>query len=273
MAIVLDGKPYDVPGVETISWLDDPKLVPQATDGRPRTTFARMIMAHTVHGKRGGLMPGGKPSNKAEWYARYQANSTRSVSWDFTVDTDGTVAWSNDPCRRYTWHGHTVNAYAIGFEMVQDPDGTMYAATIEAAVKVIDFLTRFEHPLIAIPRQTPYRNGKPYAGRITRCDSGQNGRRFAGINGHRNVWTKNSVGSFSAVRGPGDPNDHLFVALAAGGYETFDSEAEEDIARWKARQQEVGATADGGYGPATRTKAKEKGYAHGQWVRRPGDEP
>src|SRR4051794_21614737 len=126
MTIVLGSKQYEVPGVETRSYLDAPREIPRATDTNKRTTWIRSIVAHTVHGERGNLVAGGKPSKRAEWYAEYQASTGRNVSWDFTVDTDGTVVWSNDPLERVCWHAHTVNNYSIGFEMVQETDGTMY---------------------------------------------------------------------------------------------------------------------------------------------------
>ena len=266
MSIVLGGRRLDVAGVETISYLDDPKVVPRASDGSPRRGWIRGIVAHTVHGLPGALRPGAKPSTRAEWYARYQAASDRKVSWDFTVDTDGTVAWSNDPLERACWHGHTVNAHTLGFEMVQDHDtGAMYEATIAAAAAMIDFLTL----QLGIQRQTPWRDGKPYAGRIERCQSGNNGARLVGVYGHRNVWIRNSHGGLEAVRGRGDPNDHLFVELARRGYETFDTEAGQDLEVWKARQAELGFAAkacDGIPGPATVERLRAKGHAGGVWV-------
>jgi hypothetical protein len=274
MSIVLGGAQYEVPGVETVSYRDDPAAVPAATDGSPRTTWVRALVAHTVHGLRGDLKPGGKPSKRAEWYALYQANTARQVSWDFTVDTDGTVAWSNDPVARYTWHGNTVNAYTIGFELVQDADGTTYQATIDSAVRMIDFLTAF----FGIQRQTPWRAGKPYAGRIARAQSGNNGRNLVGVYGHRNVWVRNGDGRLEAVRKHGDPGDHLFLALAAAGYETLETELAvgaveaEDTRVWSVRQEALGfggGDRDGVPGPRTRAALAAKGYAHGLWVPRP----
>lgn len=271
MSLVIGGQRLEVDGLETVSWLDSPRLVPQATDGSPRATYVRGIVVHTVHGKRGLLRAGGRKSDRAEWYARYQADTTRQVSWDYTVDLDGTVACSNDPCARYTWHAGPVNPYTLGIELVQEPDGTMYEATIAACVRLVDFITRVDHPRLAIPRQTPWRDARPYAGRIVRAESGQNGRLLGGVYGHRNVWVRSPTGAVGPARGFGDPNDHPFLALVAAGYEPFESETGEDLARWETRQRALGADPDGIYGPATRKRAMAAGVPHGQWVTRPGD--
>ena len=107
MSIVLDGKKIETPGLETISWLDDPK-VPKTTDVSARTQWIRAIVLHTVHGKVGKLLPGVKSSTRAESYAKYQANTSRDVSWDYTIDTDGTIIVSNDPMKHFTWQATSV---------------------------------------------------------------------------------------------------------------------------------------------------------------------
>ena len=298
MSVVLGGQRVEIPGVETICWLDDQLAVPKATDGRPRRAAVRSIVAHTVSGVRSHrLVPGpGKPSKAAEWYARYQAKSERVVSWHFTVDRDGTVAWSADPLAWTCWHANTVNDYSAGFEMLQDEDGTMYEATIRAAVAVILFLVRFEHPLMAVQAQMPWRDGRPDAGLLWRAGpeyATQCGRNLVGVYGHRNVWvwrshqdaagkhvrTVDSKGrSFpDTVRGFGDPNDYLFDALHARGFETFEmggvgaygaplAVEPEDVRAWKVRQQLLGFTGkdlDGVPGPATRAALRRAGHPDG----------
>lgn len=97
MSLIIDGQRVETPGLETISWLDDPK-VPRVTDGRRRVPQAtRAIVLHTVHGKLGGLSDKPSvPSTRAERYARYQASTSRDVSWHLTIDTDGTIVQSAD---------------------------------------------------------------------------------------------------------------------------------------------------------------------------------
>ncbi len=272
MSIVLGGRRIEVAGVETISYLDEPKLVPRASDGNKRATWIRAVVVHTTAGKRGVLRPGAKPSKRAEMLARHQANTVRAVSWDATVDTDGTIAWSNDPLERYTWHASQVNPYTLGIELVQDADGAVYQATLDAAAVLIDRLTAE----LGIQRQTPWRDGRPYAGRIERCDPGRAGRDLVGVYGHRAVWGRNESGKPVPTRGFGDPGDHLFNLLRARGYEGFDptevaGHAPDDIATWRRRQRVLGfddAGCDGVPGPKTVAALRAQGYPHGLWAQR-----
>lgn len=264
MSIILGGVKIETPGVETVSWLDDPK-VPQATDGGTRAGWIRAIVLHTVKGKLGGLQPGIKPSTRAETYAKYQANTSRDVSWDYTIDTDGTVVASNDPIKRYTWHAGAVNGFTIGIEFVQEENGDLWIGQIEAGVKFLDILTREladrEHP---IQRQVPIDgNGNPVRGVIHRIDDASEAKKVVGIYGHRNQ-THN--------RGVGDPGDHIFHALLNAGYKGFNLDAREDAVFWKSTQGMLGLPSpDGIPGRDTASALKAAGHPHGLWVNRPGD--
>jgi hypothetical protein len=191
---------------ESVSWVDNPREVPKATDGRARAKdAAKAIVLHTVHGKRGALKTGGKPSKRAESYARYQAATARDVSWHFTVDTDGTVVQSADPALWLCWHAGAVNAWTIGIELVQDADGTLYDATLASVVALCELLCAS----LAIPRRLPVNaRGKPAQGVLTAL-TGARGP-WGGVFGHRNQ-TRN--------RGPGDPGDQPFEALLRAGFE------------------------------------------------------
>lgn len=205
MSIIVDGQRIETPGLETVCWLDDPK-VPRATDGRSRHAIgARAITLHTVHGKRGPLAPGVKASTRAQAYAVYQAHTSREVSWHFTVDTDGTIVQSADPALWVCWHAGSVNAWTVGIELVQETDGTLYEGQMAALVALCDLLCA----RLNIPRRVPVGlDGRPVAGVIARL-TGTSGP-WPGIFGHRNQTTN---------RGPGDPGDHPFAALLAAGYE------------------------------------------------------
>lgn len=264
MSVILDGEKISTPGIETISWLDDPK-VPQATDGGTRTQWIRAIVLHTVKGKLGGIQPGVKPSNRAETYAKYQASTSRDVSWDYTIDTDGTVVVSNDPIKRYTWHAGSVNGFTLGIELVQEENGDIWQGQIDATVKFLDWITREladrGHP---IQRQIPITGmGTPVRGTISRIVKASEAKRVVGIYGHRNQ-TNN--------RGPGDPGDHIFNALLNAGYKGFNLEAKEDLIFWESTQRLLGMPApDGVPGPETARTLKAAGHAHGLWITRPGD--
>jgi hypothetical protein len=264
MSIVLNGQKIETPGVETVSWLDDP-AVPQATDRTPRTMWVRAVVVHSVHGKVGVLKPGIKPSTRAEAYAKYQANTSRDVSWDYTIDTDGTVVVSNDPVKFYTWHATSVNPFTLGIEFVQDDDGALYEGQMEAGVKFLDTLTRLmSENLHPIQRQVPVGpDGKPVRGVIPRIVDVTRAKNFSGILGHRNQTTN---------RGTGDPGDHIFNALLKAGYKGFHLDADDDILFWKNVQSQLGVhPVDGVPGKITRDALLKMGHKHGLWVARPGD--
>ena len=266
MSIVLNGQKLDTPGLETVSWLDDPQ-VPKATDFNARTLWIRAIVMHTVHGKMGPLKPGIKPSTRAEAYAKYQAHTSRDVSWDYTLDTDGTIIVSNDPIKNFTWHATAVNPFTLGIEMVQDDDGSLYEGQIAVAVKFLDTLTRlladFNHP---IQRQVPDTSANTLSpsvrGTIARLVDAKKAESVVGIYGHRNQ---------NSQKGPGDPNDYIFNALLKAGYKGFRLDQNEDLNFWKPIQTKYHLTSDGVPGRDTMNALKSDGYPHGLLVQRPGD--
>lgn len=264
--------------MEVVDWLDQPSRVTRTTKVNPRVRTIRSIFAHTVHGRTSRtLKPGGKASDQDFLYNRSLRNSTRRASWDFSVDLDGSVVWQNDPLQTYTWHAGQVNAFSIGFEMVTEPDGTMYEDTIRAAAKMVTFLCE----QLGIQKQTAWDtvHDRPEAGRITRLDPGRGGADCVGVFGHRNVWKARSKDDPTLVpmRGFGDPNDYLFQELvnhhrferlsfvAPSGVVTEDKQV------WMDRQKELGFTGRDVDGlPLTNTVARLKnaGYPNGIWVDR-----
>ncbi len=209
MSLVFGGRAVESPGLETVSSLDDPR-VPRATDFNDRALPVAAILLHTVKGTEGPLLPGARPSTRDLVYAAYQARTEREVSWDYTVDTDGSVAVSNDPVLRYTWHAGAgeVNRRSVGVESVQYDDGAQYEAQIAAEVALVELLCERLH----VARRTPVdARGQPFRGLLDE-------RLFRGVYGHRNLW-KLKDGRRVTMRGPGDPGDHVFQALLRAGFE------------------------------------------------------
>lgn len=196
--IPLGGRLVDVPGVRSASWHDDPKRFPRAPKGYKRGAPPDLVVVHTVHGVRGDLVPGVGPAGRALRYARYQATTTRAVSWDYTLDTDGFLVAHNDPAARATWHAGAVNRRSVGIELVQEADGDLYQVQMAALVALCDALAAH----FGIPRAIPVdAAGAPLRGVLARVG--------AGFVGHRNL---------TRARGAGDPGDHVWAALAAAGY-------------------------------------------------------
>jgi hypothetical protein len=204
VTLVIDGQRVETPGMETISWLDDP-AVPRVKDGRRRVPqSARAIVIHTVHGKLGRVADApSAPSVRAERYARYQAGTAREVSWHITVDTDGTIVQSADVAAWTCWHATAVNGWTVGIELVQESDGTVYRAQLAAVVALCDLLCA----RLGIERRVPARGGVPIVGVVPRL-TGTDGP-WSGVFGHRNQTRQ---------RGAGDPGSSVFLALLAAGY-------------------------------------------------------
>ncbi len=276
MSIVFNGQKVDWPN--TVSYLDDPSKVPSAigntnprhadTAGEP---VVRGFVIHTVHGHEGHLRPGLSPvSTRDLEYARADARhrDEGQRSWDFTVDTDGSVAWSTDPARRFSWHAMQVNPNTAGCEFVQEWEGDMWSDAVDAGARLVVATCR----RLGIQLQMPWKDGKPYRGMLSRAlfENGS-GARLVGIYGHRNVWKRNESGTLVAMRGAGDPTDFPFLALEKLGVEKLDMEAGEDIEVWKKRQRDVCGFAakdcDGIPGGMTRRALLAKGYPGGIWVK------
>jgi len=221
--IVLGGKRVAVPGApDTKNPLDD--RVPWMTDGHERTQRVAAIVVHTTKGRRGDLLTT-EPhaSERAERYARYQAGTKRDVSWDFTVDVDGTVVQSNDPsapCGGRTvpwvsWHAGHANEWSIGVEIVQTEGRALYLAQLRVAVALVGFLCA----QYGIPRRVPVDGqGVSWEKPIYECVSKKREGRQRSVEGvlnHCHVTTPDS-------RGPGDAGPHVRAAFLAGGFEGFD---------------------------------------------------
>ena len=267
MSIILNEAKVEIPNVKTTSWLDQEavtKKVKQVTDKNPRTTWIRSVVCHTIHGKLGKLLPGlGPEGDLAERYAKYQTNTDRSVSWDFTCDLDGSWIVQNDPLKFYTWQATSVNPHTCGFELVQLDNGDLYEGQIAKAVEFIDFLTA----KLGIQRQIPWDKTKNVVkqGIVNRIAGSNCGRDVIGVYAHYHQTTN---------RGKGDPGPWIFNALKEAGYELYDFDNNDDKEVWKARQKALGFAdkdCDGIPGPATVRALKASSKAHGMWVSRPID--
>lgn len=210
--LIVSGARVEVPGVEVVTWLDDPRRAPLVTDGKPRDA-ARVtgIVLHTSRGRRGVVQPGSRPSDRAELLARYQARTERQVSWHLTIDTDGTVLQQADAALWMAWHATHANGWSVGIECVQHPDtGDLWQVQADACVAIVEALCS----ALRIPRKTYVgADGRPYAGIVREHQEASEGghqRPFAGVLGHRALTTN---------RGVGDPGDGLFAVLLAHDFE------------------------------------------------------
>lgn len=271
MSIIFNSKKYEIQGLNTKSWQDGYKNIKYITDKTKRSRAIRMIVIHTHEGIISNLVAGGgRDSTVDETLARYQTNTERSVSWDYTVDMNGDVICQNDPCIDFSWQAGNVNGFSLGIEMVQDKDPTnsskrvLYSKEIEKTVLLIDTLTA----ALGIQRQIPWnkKQNKPNLKQIKRLSSSEgSGDDLVGIIGHVNITSE---------RGPGDPGDHIFFALRDAGYECFDMDSSEDVNVWKQRQISFGMNEKDCDGiPLNKTvlTLKSKGFKNGMYIQRPID--
>ena len=91
MSIILNEQKLTIPNVKTVSWLDPEAQalgLKEVSHKSKRNTWIRGIVCHTIHGTLGKLLPGLGPDTTIDIAeARYQTNTTREVSWDFTPKT------------------------------------------------------------------------------------------------------------------------------------------------------------------------------------------
>lgn len=279
MGVIIGDREYSLNIPVTVHhWKNNPKKAPRnTTDVRPRKRFARAVTVHTTKGTADGGIEHVEPDsmNLDLVFAQYQARTERDVSWHFTIDGDGSISQSADPATDECWHANAVNPYTIGVELAELAHGDLGGLQLKSFVALMDLLTGVDHPMMAIQRQTPVRDGKPFSGMLTRL-LGENGAgsQVVGIYGHRNVWYRDKDdGKLKPYREKGDPGDAPFLALLENGYEGFDFEANEDLRIWRVRQQPIGVLqADGVPGRETKKALKATGTRFtGLWVPRPGD--
>lgn len=274
----------NVPLENSASWVDPVDVVSAVTkgankgakvkyvtDGRRRDPKAWVsgFVTHTTSGTVRKKAPGLIESMRDWIYSKYQTSTEREVSWHFTLDLDGSVIQQAGP-EWLCWHASQVNGYMDGCELVQSSD-SLTEVQLNRYVQIMDIWTWHS----GVPRIIPWKDGKPYAGMISRCLTSQgSGRNVCAVIGHRNIWHANkTTGKLEPYRGAGDPSDLPFLALAEAGYVKMDIEAGEDLAFWKKAQTEAGLVADGTCGPQTRKVAlmEKRQLPGGHLISRPGD--
>jgi hypothetical protein len=265
MSIIFNGAQFEIPGIKTLSWKDPDASrlgIKEVTHKSPRGTWLRGIVCHTIHGTLGNLLPGLGPDSTIDLAeARYQTNTDREVSFDYTCDFNGEWIIQNDPLKNYTWQATSVNGYTLGFELVQQNNGDLYEGQIAKAVEFIDFLTA----KLGIQRQIPWdsKNNCTPHGVVQRIAGPNHGSDVVGVYSHSHQTTN---------RGYGDCGPWLPAALKAAGYETYAFDGDDDKAIWKARQKALGFAdkdCDGVPGPATVRALQASGKKNGRWVKRP----
>lgn len=260
MSILIAGKSFDIPGIKSISRLEDPivKLNPEDYTKR-QTSWVRSIFFHTTIGDEPVTVTNvqepdlGLPGTITAWQT-----DRRHAGAHLLIDLCGTLYCLCDLLYDASYHATTVNQVSIGIEIKQAPDKSTRQIQYDVALALTDFLTKE----FGIQRQFHW----PYLGDsnpVKRLAAG--GKNAVGIFGHRDQTDQ---------RGKGDPGDYIFRVLHDAGYERMNFELAEDIKTWWQRQTYLGIPhdeVDGIPGMGTRSYLINAGYRNGIWVQRPGD--
>jgi len=274
MPIIIDSQAFDLydRSIKTLNHVQNASIVRRnEAHCSKRTRYARAIVVHTVHGTADGSIIDDiddtgvfSPSDADLKYAKYQANTTRSVSWHFTIDTDGSIVQSYDPATEVCWHANQTNPFTVGFELVQR-GRSLTATQMHSFVELCDLLTGVGGPRMAIPRVI-YMDTGVILDTLTENNSGA---RVCGIYGHRNIGYRKTDGAISRYRGDGDPGKQPFQALIGAGYAMVSGATSRT---WLLPfQKSAGVPQDGIYGPATRDALAKKSLAFGTMNDRPID--
>lgn len=257
--LVFAGKRVLVPGVNVISWLDDPRLrLKLPEDGRARQGgyFTQIIALHSTRGAPDSddkrpqtLLPDLGPSTRAGYEVVEDWRTDHRCAGGHLIDDfDGTVYQLADLVTETTYHATSINHRSIGIETKQGrAQNEFYTGQLAALKAVVDVITAE----LGIPRCVP----SGYHGPLARLERG--GADYWGVCGHRDQTDR---------RGFGDPGDHVMDSL---GYQRVNIAAGEDLALVKALQQALGFRAsacDGIPGPITRAALRKAGYQHGLWT-------
>jgi len=278
--LIIGGRRYGVPGFAGASFREDPKLglaLARSEDCKLRApdAWVRQIVLHTRMGLPVVVRQGKGPN--LGWdlvLARRFAADDRQASCHVAIDADGSYCCLADLKLVQAYHAEHLNASSVGIELYQGTDGSVSESTMDAAVAIVDVITRImgiqrqyplEHVLCRrLARATPGPSSKT---RLAYVKGGGRGLDFVGVVGHRNI-TKN--------RGEGDPGTPVFERLRAAGYEGYKIDDSDDLDVWSERQAAFGMEPEECSGVPDR-KTRERlsmstGRMSGLWIVRPGDD-
>jgi hypothetical protein len=249
--LVIGGQEVLVPGLNIINYRDDPRCALKlGKEMRIRNTrWVRAIGHHNTKNIETTLLPGaGKPVSLAIRLVDFWSlDSTKPAGAHTCVDCDGTVYCMADLLLMAAYHAGLWNEVSVGNEIYEDSKGRIYQAQLDATVKLTEFLCQY----FGIQRQCPP-PGYPEIKRI--ADNIMRGKDCVGVFGHCHQWQAGKAH---------DPGRHLFEALIAAGFRTFDFNKLEDKEYWSDIQTKMGLQADGVPGPDTRDALHARGFEHG----------
>lgn len=274
MSAPWDGRPIELTGVATVSYLDlaapkKPGRTPAAytnnrsEPGEYRPSMVQPVTGIVFHTLRGTANGSIAPPSECGSDAYAWANASNMCKPDadaathFIVPNKGPVIVLADLVRARPWGAGSWNPYTWQFECDQLANGSvcasMLALLVEAAWSACE--------LSGVQPMLPFRpDGKPDLEDIPRL-TGEGARTYRGGWYHAN----------DDGRDPRDPGTAIPYALRDAGWEPFDVRNGQDRDVWKGRQRELGMTGadvDGIPGAATVQRMQQR-LGRSTWIKRP----
>jgi hypothetical protein len=223
-------------------------------DYRKRQGKPHQVILHTTKGDWPQKIVDGKgPAGRAQRTAEFWSGDPIYSGAHFVVGSDGEIGALADAVYDEAYHATVSNAWSIGIEIYQEPNGVIYRAALDAAAALCNALSDACGIVKAYPSRT-YPNAP-----LARMVNG--GPDCYGFFGHRDNTDR---------RGHGDPGDAIFELLGAThGYEGLDYDARQDIEIGKRRQAKMnlwgaGLLVDGEFGAKSMAAMHGFGFKFGR---------
>jgi hypothetical protein len=262
--LLINGEELLVPGVNIVAPDDVDgvrlNLSGRFHDGEPRPPgyVAQQWVLHKVWAEHlEKILPGAGPAalaGNAKASAQAWSKDSRCSGVQAIVGFDGTTLCLADIARTAAYHdtNYESNKRAVGVELEELIDGSVYQATLDAGLAITLAGCRG----LGIQWQCP----RSYVDNTPLARFADGGRDMVGIFGHRDV---------SSSRNRFDPGDYIFHVLKQNGVEAWDFAGGEDLKVWQVRQRwlrELGVyhgAIDGIPGAGTTKALRELGYPDG----------
>lgn len=275
--LLVAGRLVPVPGLTIVGPRDASWARLSSADYMLRRLRVNKAIWHTTKGiwpqrVLPGKGPPGMPKRVADFFASDPLHSAAHL----VLGLDGNLAQLGDLANVAAFHATTANETAVGVEVYQLADGSIYQAQLDAIrilAPAIAEACDFAHQVCA----DAYVPGKI----IERLKHGEGNRSCVGHFGHRDqAWRfpwmldadeRARHPNGYAGRGRGDPGDFVMQAVHDSGAEPFHFGREEDLATWKRRQaklNELGASlrVDGVAMSSTLAALRRFGFANGRAI-------